>query len=34
MRWGMIAYEVPLSVQPKTYNGQPLMYAGLASQKH
>ena len=34
MRWGMIAYEVPLSVQPDTYNGQPLMYAALASQKN
>jgi Domain of unknown function (DU1801) len=34
MRWGMIAYEVPLAVQPETYNGQPLMYAALASQKH
>ncbi len=34
MRWGMIAYEVPLAVQPDTYNGQPLMYAALASQKN
>ena len=33
MRWGMISYEVPLSVQLETYNGQPLMYAALASQK-
>lgn len=33
MRWGMISYEVPLAVQPDTYNGQPLMYAALASQK-
>lgn len=33
MRWGMITYEVPLSVRPDTYNGQPLMYAALASQK-
>ena len=33
MNWGMIAYEVPLRVCPDTYNGQPLMYAGLASQK-
>lgn len=33
MRWGMISYEVPLSVQPDTYNGKPLMYAALASQK-
>lgn len=34
MNWGMIAYEVPLSVCPDTYNGQPLMYAALASQKN
>ncbi len=33
MRWGMISYEVPLAVQPNTYNGKPLMYAALASQK-
>ena len=33
MNWGMIAYEVPLSAAPKTYNGQPLMLAALASQK-
>lgn len=33
MRWGMISYEVPLAVQPDTYNGKPLMYAALASQK-
>ncbi len=33
MNWGMISYEVPLSVCPDTYNGQPLSYAGLASQK-
>lgn len=33
MNWGMIIYEVPLDRYPDTYNGQPLMYAGLASQK-
>ena len=33
MRWGMISYEVPLATQPDTYNGKPLMYAALASQK-
>ena len=33
MRWGMISYSVPLSIQPDTYNGKPLMYAALASQK-
>lgn len=34
IRFGMICYEVPLSVYPETYNGQPLCYAGLASQKN
>ena len=34
MNWGMITYEVPLRVCPDTYNGQPLMYAALASQKN
>jgi uncharacterized protein YdhG (YjbR/CyaY superfamily) len=33
MSWGMIAYEVPLSRHPKTYNGRPLLYAALAAQK-
>jgi hypothetical protein len=33
MNWGMISYEVPLSTYPDTYNGQPLAFAGLASQK-
>lgn len=33
MRWGMICYEVPLSVCPDTYNGEPLMYAAIAAQK-
>jgi uncharacterized protein YdhG (YjbR/CyaY superfamily) len=33
MNWGMISYEVPLSRYPDTYNGKPLMYAALASQK-
>jgi hypothetical protein len=33
MNWGMIAYQVPLATCPDTYNGQPLAYAGLASQK-
>jgi hypothetical protein len=31
--WGMICYEIPLSHYPKTYNGEPLCYAGLAAQK-
>lgn len=34
MRYGMISYEVPLDIEPDTYNGQPLNYAGLASQKN
>ena len=34
MNWGMISYEVPLSVVPDTYNGQPLAFAALASQKN
>jgi len=34
MNWGMISYQVPLSVYPATYNGQPLMYAALASQQN
>jgi hypothetical protein len=31
---GMITYAVPLGRFPETYNGQPLMYCGLASQKN
>ena len=34
MNWGMITYQVPLEICPDTYNGQPLMYAALASQKN
>lgn len=34
MNWGMISYEVPLSVCPDTYNNKPLMYAALDSQKN
>jgi len=33
MAWGMITYQVPLEICPDTYNGKPLMYAALASQK-
>lgn len=33
MNWGMITYQVPLTVYPDTYNRKPLMYAALASQK-
>lgn len=34
INWGMITYQVPLARYPNTYNGQPLAYAGLASQKN
>ena len=34
MNWGMICYEVPLKINPDTYNKQPLLYAALASQKN
>ena len=34
MAWGMITYSVPLEVSGKTYNGQPLGYVSLASQKN
>ena len=33
MQYGMISYIVPADVLAETYNGQPLMYAALASQK-
>jgi Domain of unknown function (DU1801) len=32
--WGMLTYSVPLSVLPDTYNGQPLGYVALGSQKN
>ena len=34
LNWGMLAYQVPLERYPDTYNGQPLLYAALASQKN
>ena len=34
MRWGMISFEVPMSVSGPTYNQQPLNYVALASQKN
>ncbi len=34
MNWGMISYEIPLETHPNTYNGKPLLYAALASQKN
>ena len=33
MNWGMITYEVPLSIYPDTYNKKPLIYIALASKK-
>jgi hypothetical protein len=33
MGYGMIVWQVPLELYPDTYNGQPLCYAALASQK-
>lgn len=34
MNWGMICYQIPFKVVPKTYNGHPLMFAALAAQKN
>jgi hypothetical protein len=34
MNWGMITYQIPFDIFPNTYNGQPLMFAALASQKN
>ena len=34
MGWGMISWGIPLETYPDTYNGQPLCYAALASQKN
>jgi hypothetical protein len=33
MQYGMIGYVVPLADHPETYNGEPITYIGLASQK-
>lgn len=33
LEFGMISWSVPLSRKPDTYNGRPLMYVALASQK-
>ena len=33
IQYGMLGYQIPLSRYPKTYNGQPLTLAGLASRK-
>ena len=34
MGWGVITWSIPLKRFPDTYNGQPLCYAALASQKN
>lgn len=34
MQYGMISYVIPFSRYPETYNGQPLGYVALASQKN
>jgi hypothetical protein len=34
VNWGMLSYEIPLERYPDTYNGQPLGYVALASQKN
>lgn len=34
IQFGMIGYYVPLARYPKTYNGRPLSYVSLASQKN
>jgi hypothetical protein len=34
MNWGVINWGIPLEEFPKTYNGQPLCYVGLAAKKN
>jgi hypothetical protein len=34
MEWGMLTYQIPLDRYPDTYNGKPLAYVSLASQKN
>lgn len=34
MGWGLITYSIPLQRFPDTYNGQPLWYVALGSQKN
>lgn len=34
MQYGMISYYVPLQDYPNTYNGEPLSYVAVASQKN
>ena len=33
MDFGMVSYVVPLARYPKTYNGHPLQYAAISSEK-
>ncbi|MCB0827654.1 MAG: DUF1801 domain-containing protein [Solirubrobacterales bacterium] len=34
MQYGMLSYVIPLERYPETYNGRPLGYVSLASQKN
>jgi hypothetical protein len=34
VNWGMLCWQIPLERYPDTYNGQPLGYVALASQKN
>ena len=34
VNWGMLCYQIPLEKYPDTYNGKPLGYVALASQKN
>lgn len=34
MNWDMISYEIPFATYPDTYNGKPLFYVAIASQKN
>jgi len=34
IRWGMITFEVPMSLSGETYNGQPLQYISLGAKKN
>jgi hypothetical protein len=34
MAFGMICYQVPLAISGSTYNKEPLVAVGIASQKH
>lgn len=34
VNWGMLCWQIPLASYPTTYNGQPLGYVALATQKN